>query len=115
MAELNDNIENNSNGRLGYNSIKSGVNGVKIDPIRPATLHIEKNLCRRFVGKTSIVNIYRQLKAIVISNFPDTNIIVLYRVPGMTSARMLNTPLPIIPMNSVFFRPNFSMRKLVRK
>jgi hypothetical protein len=33
----------------------------------------------------------------------------------MSSARMQDMPLPIIPMNNVFFRPSFSIRKFVIK
>lgn len=56
MVEVNDSDEKMMSGSRGDICwAKSGVNGVRTLPKRPKTEQMLKNLCRRFVGKISIV------------------------------------------------------------
>lgn len=82
IAEVNDSAAKMMSGSDGEMCCdKIGVRGVIMLPTRPMTEQMLKNRWRMFVGKSSIVKMYRHEKDTVIVIFPNTKNIVFSMSP----------------------------------
>jgi hypothetical protein len=74
LRDINERFQCNVNKRNGILT-RSGVWGAIMEPIRPTIEQVPSIECRSSVGKSSAVNTYTTVKAIVMANFPAKNTI----------------------------------------